>query len=181
MYSSVSSGTHHIFFPPRLEVVAEQQNPDRFASYARDQSLLYGMLGHQAHGPAGMAFRWTGADHSDDPLFLAVFKQRRRARSFLLIDSPLEAALHITMPHLSNRLRRQRYELGYARRTDALPQLQQRHGAQYRPHRLNATAQHLLEFSLILLRDLNTQSGAGHTLSMRQNISKWNCFIRIFS
>ena len=54
-------------------------------------------------------------------------------------------------------------ELGNARRTDALRHLQHRYGAQYRPHRLNATAQHLLQFSLILLRDLNTQRGAGHT------------------
>ena len=32
MYSGVSSAMHHIFFPPRLEVVALQQNPDGLAT-----------------------------------------------------------------------------------------------------------------------------------------------------
>ncbi len=31
MYSSSNSATHHIFFPPRLQVVAFQQDPDGFS------------------------------------------------------------------------------------------------------------------------------------------------------
>jgi hypothetical protein len=85
------------------------------------------------------------------------------------------------MPHFPNRLGRQGYEFGNTERTDALRQLLQRHGAQYRTHPLNATAQHLLQLLLILLSDFDTQSSTAHTLSMRQNISEWNCFIGIFS
>jgi hypothetical protein len=33
----LSRRTHHIFFPPRLEVVAQKQNPDGFASYTWNQ------------------------------------------------------------------------------------------------------------------------------------------------
>src|SRR5215467_7552271 len=77
-YSSVSSGTHHIFFPPRLEVVVEQQNPNRFPSHPGNQSPLYGLLGHQAHRPTGAAFWRIATHHSDDPLFLAVVQDRLR-------------------------------------------------------------------------------------------------------
>ena len=46
---------HHIFFPPRLEVVVEQQNTDGLPSHTRNQSPLNGFLGYQAHGPTGAA------------------------------------------------------------------------------------------------------------------------------
>src|SRR5215472_15663495 len=41
------------FFPPKFEVVVEQQNPNRFLSHPGNQSSLYRLLGHQAHRPAG--------------------------------------------------------------------------------------------------------------------------------
>jgi hypothetical protein len=78
--------------------VAQQQNPDGFATHARNQLSLHGLFSHQPHRPPGVAFRRSGADHSNDPLFLAIFQQRGRSRAFLLIDSSLEAALYITMP-----------------------------------------------------------------------------------
>src|SRR5215475_931405 len=71
MYSSLSSATHHIFFPPRLELVVEEKNADGFPSYARSQFALNGLLGDQPHGPAGAAFGRVAADHGDNPLFLA--------------------------------------------------------------------------------------------------------------
>jgi hypothetical protein len=44
MYSSSSSATHHIFFPPRLWVVAFEQDSDRFSSHPRHQLALYCFL-----------------------------------------------------------------------------------------------------------------------------------------
>src|ERR1700679_2308371 len=105
MYSSLSSGTHHIFFPPRLEVVAKKQNPNGFASDPRNQMSLYSLFGHQPHGPPGMALWRSGAHHGDDPLLLAVFQQRGCPRTLFLVDGTIEPALLISMPHLSNRLR----------------------------------------------------------------------------
>ena len=55
MYSSLRSATHHIFFPPRLEVVVEQQNADGFSSHSGNQSPLHGFFDHQPHGPARAA------------------------------------------------------------------------------------------------------------------------------
>ncbi len=68
MYLSSSSGTHYIFFPPRLEVVAEKQNPNCFTSYPRNQSSFYGLFRHQSHRHSGVAFRRSGARHRNDPL-----------------------------------------------------------------------------------------------------------------
>lgn len=44
------------FFPPRLEVVVEQENPNRFPARLRDQFAFHRFLGHQLHGPSGASF-----------------------------------------------------------------------------------------------------------------------------
>src|SRR5579864_3331002 len=151
MYSSVSSGTHHIFFPPRLKVVAEKQNPNGFASDPRNQPFLYGVLCHQSNCPAGMTLRGAGTDHGDDTLLLAVFQQGSRTRSFLFMEGAIQSAFDVPMPHLPNRLRRQRYKLCDTRSAHSSCKLQQRHGAQNGTHRLNTPVQKLLECLLILL------------------------------
>jgi hypothetical protein len=71
IYSSLSSATHHNFFPPRLEVVVEEQNPDGFSSRSRNQPPLQGFLGHQAHSPPGATLRRASEDRGDNVLFLA--------------------------------------------------------------------------------------------------------------
>src|SRR5208337_1714073 len=75
MYSSFSSATHHIFFPPRLEVVAEQQDPNRLPANPWHQLPLDGLLGDQAYRPAGVAFRRLATNHGDDPLLLRLVQQ----------------------------------------------------------------------------------------------------------
>jgi len=44
MYSSSSSATHHIFSPPRFQVVAFQQDSDRLSSHPRHQLALHCFL-----------------------------------------------------------------------------------------------------------------------------------------
>src|ERR1700689_592710 len=44
---------HHIFFPPRLEVVVEEQNADGFPAHTWHQSPFDGFFGHQPHRPPG--------------------------------------------------------------------------------------------------------------------------------
>src|ERR1035441_2562569 len=41
MYAWSNSAMHHIFFPPRLQVVALQQNPDCLSAYVGYQLALY--------------------------------------------------------------------------------------------------------------------------------------------
>src|ERR1019366_1219629 len=71
MYSLLSSATHHIFFPPRLEVVVEQQDPDGLTPNAGHQFAFHGFLGYQTHGPSRAPFGRITTNHRNDPLFLA--------------------------------------------------------------------------------------------------------------
>lgn len=135
MYSSVSSGTHHIFLPPRFEVVAEKQNSNGLASNSWNKPPFHGLFRNQAYCPAGVSFGRTAADHCDDPLFLAVLQQRGRARSFFLIEGPPQPALNLPMTHLTDWLRGQRDEFGNARRAHAAGQLQQRKSAEHSANR----------------------------------------------
>src|SRR5271170_5976128 len=102
MYSSLSSATHHIFFPPRLEVVVEEQNSDGFPSHSRDQTPLDRFFCHQPHGPAGAAFGWITADHGDDALPLAVLQNLGCSRPLLIVKSPVEARVLVAAPDLSH-------------------------------------------------------------------------------
>src|SRR5258708_638327 len=96
---------HHIFFPPRLEVVVEQQNPDCFPSHSWNQSPPHGFLGHQSHGPPGPAFGRVAAHHGNDALPLAVLQQCGRSGSLLLVDGSFEPPLLVAMADLPNGLR----------------------------------------------------------------------------
>ena len=54
------------FFPPRFQVVAFQQDPNRFPSHSRNQFAFRHFLGQQAHRPARAAFRrWTTRQRHD--------------------------------------------------------------------------------------------------------------------
>jgi hypothetical protein len=160
--------------------VVEEQNPDGFPSHAGNQSPLHGLLGHQSHGPAGAALRRIAAHHGDDPLLPAVVQHSRGAGALLIVERRLQATLLVAMADLSNGLRREWEHAGDARRTDALGQLQERHGAQDDTDLLYAAAQQLRQLALVLLFDFDTQGWASHTASMRQNISNWDYFLECF-
>ena len=73
----------------------------------------------------------------------------------LFIKRPFQAAFLVAMADLANGLRGQRHHAGNPRRTDAFGQLQQRHGPQDDPHLLNAAAQQLPQFLLVLWCDID--------------------------
>src|SRR2546423_15029942 len=105
MYSSLSSATHHIFFPPRFEVVVEEQDADGLPSHTRNQASLDGFLRHQAHRPAGTAFRRIAAHHGDNPLLLAVIEHSGGAGALLLEQRGFQTAPLVTAAHRANGLR----------------------------------------------------------------------------
>lgn len=115
---------HHIFFPPRLEVVAEQQNTDGFSAHAWNQFAFHGFFSHQPDGPAGVPFGRVAANHGDNSLFLAVLQQRRRAGPLLFIESTLEPPFLVAMTNFPNCLRRQRNRAGNTRCADPFGKLQ---------------------------------------------------------
>src|ERR1700730_1401500 len=141
MYSSLSSPTHHIFFPPRLEVVVNEQYPDGFPSHARNQSSFHGFLGYQPHGPAGAALGRVTANHGDNALPLAILQHRGCSRALLLVEGTIETSLRVAMSDLPNRLRSQRNNAGNARSTGAPCQLKQRERPQNDSHLLHAASE----------------------------------------
>src|SRR3954471_5665151 len=140
MYSSLSSATHHIFFPPRLEVVTCQTDPYVFPPHPRHQPALHRFLGHQPYRPAGPAFRRFATNHGNDSLLLSVIQQFSCSGPLFLIERTVESLLLIAMADFSNRLGSQWDNSGNMRRADALGELQKRHRPHDDSHRLHAPA-----------------------------------------
>src|SRR5438045_2876370 len=70
MYSSSNFPTHHIFFPPRFEVVVCEQNPNTLSAHARNKFALDDFFGQQSHGPARPPLWRRRADQSNNALLL---------------------------------------------------------------------------------------------------------------
>src|ERR1700674_3938810 len=102
MYSLSNSATHHIFFPPRLQFVALQQDADCLSPYIRDQFAFDGFFGDQTDRPASPPFRRLTANHGDNALFLRVIENLLRPRSLLVIEGAIQAVTVIAMGDLAD-------------------------------------------------------------------------------
>ena len=91
MYFSSSAATHHIFFPPRLEVVALKKYPNRLSPGSRHELALDRFLGNQPHRPARPARGRITAHHGDDALFLAGPEQGSRPGPLFVVEGALDA------------------------------------------------------------------------------------------
>ena len=127
--------------------MAEQENPNGFPSYARNQFAFDRFFRHQAHGPAGAAFRRAAAYHCNQTLFLAIVKHFRGTRSLFFIQCPLQPALLVTTADIAYGLGGERDYLGNLRCAGTLCQLQQSQCAQDNPNLLDAAAQELCKLS----------------------------------
>src|SRR5215510_592141 len=171
MYSSSRSATTHIFFPPRFEIVAEQEDSDGFPSYTGNQFAFDGFFRYQTDGPTSATFRRIAAYHCNQTLLLAVIEHFRRSRSLFLVQCALQAALLVTAADTAYGLGSERDYVGDLRCAGALCQFQQSQGAQNDPNLLDAAAQQVGKLSLMLRRDIKAQRWTTHTSSMRQNNS----------
>src|SRR5450759_507121 len=104
MYSGVSSATHHIFFPPRLQLVAVQQNPDCLSAHLGHQFALDGLLYNQTHSPTSPPFRRLTANHGNNALFLGSVENLLCSRSLFVVEGSIQAATVVAMGDLSDRL-----------------------------------------------------------------------------
>src|SRR5487761_170739 len=100
IYSSFSSATHHIFFPPRLQIVTLKQQMDGRPRHVPDQFALHRLLGDQTHRPARPARRRRPADHGDNALAVLGVQQRLLARSRRIVNGPMQSALQVTLADL---------------------------------------------------------------------------------
>lgn len=158
----------------------EQQNPDRFSPHPGDQFPLDRLLGDQSHGPACLTFWRIAAHHGDDALLLIGVQDLCGARPLLFIEGAVQAGLLIAMAQPPNRLRGQLHHSGDLGRTGMLRQLQERQRPKDDADLLHSALHQLPQFLLILLCDIDLQSWATHTSSMRQNNSTYKCFLESF-
>src|SRR5208283_2131686 len=113
MYSGFSSATHHIFSPPRLQAVAEQQDPHRLPPHLGHQFALDGLFSDQTDGPTGVTFRRLTTNHGDDPLLLGSVQQLLGTPPLPLVERTRQPATPISVADSPHRLRGQMHHLGH--------------------------------------------------------------------
>ena len=141
MYSSSNFPTHHIFFPPRLEFVAFQQNTNGLSAHIRDQFAFNNLFRQQSHCPACPTFRRRRADHCDDPLLLLLVQGRSFARSSGIKQRPLDSSLLIALADLPYGFGGEHQIGTHRRRGLALVYLKQRQSAYDGAYRLQTPAE----------------------------------------
>ena len=91
MYAWSNSAMHHSFFPPRLQLVALQQNPNCLPAHLGHQLALNGLFGDQADRPTRPTFRRFTADHGDDALLLRAVENLLGSRSLFVVNGAAQA------------------------------------------------------------------------------------------
>ncbi len=99
----VSDAPH--FFPPRLEVVALQQHPDRFPPHVWNDPAFDRFLREQADRPPRRADRRIGARHGEDALLVGGREDFRCHGTRPLIERRLEAVGAVALGDDAHRLR----------------------------------------------------------------------------
>ena len=160
MYSWSNFATHHIFFPPRLQVVAFQQHPNGLSAHSRNQFAFDDLFGQQSHRPTRSPFRRRRADHGDNLLALALVQGRSFARTRGVEQRSLQPSLLIPLADLPDGFGRKTKIPAHYRRGLSLIHLTQSQGAQYRAHRLQTAAQHLVQLPAIPRRKLDLKPHA---------------------
>src|ERR1700677_4247871 len=170
-YSSSSSATHHIFFPPRFQVVAFEQDSNRLSSHPWHQLALHRLLGEQAHRPPCPALGRRTADQGNDALPLLGIQSCLFPRSRPLIHGSLEPALLIALAGQPNRLRGQAHVAGYLTNRLPIRQLSQYQGSQHGSYRLQTAAQQVIQLLLLRLGQPNLNFPAvSHVPAIRLDI-----------
>ena len=118
-----------------------QQNTDGLAPYLGNQLALDRFLGHQSHGPAGIACRGIGANHGDDPLALTLVQPHGRTGALLVVQRPVQPNVLVATANLTDRLRSEPDIGGHLGRRLALVQLGESQGTENDPNLLDAATE----------------------------------------
>ena len=112
MYAWSNSAMHHMFFPPRLQVVAFEQDSNGFTANLWNQLPLDGLLGNQSNCPSGSPLGCSTARHRDNPLLFGCAQYGLGAMPRTLIQRPIHSAFQITLADIAYCLRCQSKALG---------------------------------------------------------------------
>jgi hypothetical protein len=102
MNSSLSSGTHHVFFPPRFELVLCQDHPHRFAADLVDYAALDRVFGEQPNRPSSAPVRWRPAHQRDQCSLLRAVQFGLAAGPRLLAERVVQASGQVALGHSRN-------------------------------------------------------------------------------
>ena len=91
---------HQLFFPPRLEVVVQQQQSDCLPANGGNELSFDRFFRDQPHRPPRKPVGWIGTDHRYDLLALRGIQGRLRAGAGRVDQRTLQPAMMIYAPML---------------------------------------------------------------------------------
>src|ERR1039458_10002695 len=155
MYSSFSAAMHHIFFPPRLQFVALEQDADRLPAHLRRQFPLDRLGSDQPHTPPRNALGRRTAHHGDDSLALAYVQRSLFPWPGLFVQCRFQPLLLITLGNCSHRFRRHTHIGRHLRRLLTNVELAQNRSTPQNTRRFPPLGQHPSKLPPILPSQLD--------------------------
>lgn len=150
-------GTHHIFFPPGLQVLPGEYNPDCFPTDGIGNAPAARLLGQEPYGPPRAPIGGRTAHECDHRRFLNAVELALGLRSGVFRQGVLKAGMHVPLTHAGN--------LpwvpadGRRRRPNALSVVQKQEHSDASPDprcQLTSTSLNLLQLRAILRREVQT-------------------------
>src|ERR1039458_6509787 len=179
IYSSFSSATHHIFFPPRFQFVALQQDADRLPAHLRRQFPPDRFGGDEPHCPSRLALGRRTTDNGDDPLTLSRVKSALLTRSRLFMQRRFQSFLFVAPGDGSHSLRRHARIVRNLCRLLSFVKLAKNRSAPQHPRRFTPLRQQCRKMPPVPHPQLNMHPVIGlHVPTMRPLLSAKQCLIR---
>src|ERR1043165_10316861 len=97
MNSRSISATHHIFFPPRLQVVGGEDDAEGLSADLRSDAAVHRLLGEECGGPPGSPWRGRPAHHRDDGSLLRAVQPPWRLRPSILRERCIQPSLEVAL------------------------------------------------------------------------------------
>src|SRR5262249_49768151 len=167
----IQVGHHPHFFPPRFEIVAEQENSNGFPAYAWNQFALDGFFRYQTHGPTGATFRRAAAHHCHQALFLTVVEHFGGSRPLSFVQRPIQSTFFVTTANIAYGLGSYGDPVWQSSGPLRPSPAATNQGTPDDPNRLDPPTPQLSELFLVVWRDVDAQRWTTHASSMRQNNS----------
>src|SRR6266851_2505755 len=143
-YSPSIAGTHHLFFPPRLEAVAREDYSCGLTPESTRYPALYGFRRHQSHRPPRPPLWWRAAHHRDHRCLLRAVEQWLRLGPRLIAQGALQSLFPVAMTDAPRLPRVATHRFGGLPRGEPISEKERRADATpFARRHLHATGLHL--------------------------------------